>query len=230
MSELIDITGWQFEHCQAIRYVPHSKFSGASYIFRCECGKEFEAPSVSVRRGQIKSCGCVNRREIKEKATIHGYYKHPIYSALTHMKQRCYNPKCREYERYGGRGITVCDEWLENPINFINWSFTNGWEKGLTIDRIDNDGNYTPENCRWTTWKVNESNTVRNRYVIYQDEEITISEFARRIGRSPSFVRYRLVNQNMPVEKIAKWNTDEWGKINKEYSLPRKREKIAEAT
>ena len=78
------------------------------------------------------------------------------------MKVRCYNPRDKHYERYGGRGITVCDEWLNNFPAFYKWSIQNGYRQGLTIDRIDNDGNYCPENCRWTTYSVQNSNTSRN--------------------------------------------------------------------
>ena len=88
----------------------------------------------------------------------HGYCKHRLYGLWCDMKKRCYNKTFKQYKDYGGRGIKVCDEWM-NPKVFIDWGKSNGWERGLEIDRIDNDGNYEPDNCRFVTAQVNNCNT-----------------------------------------------------------------------
>ena len=193
MPELIDITDVQFEHCVALRYVCGGK-QGAKFLCRCECGKEFVARSVDLRKGRVKSCGCVNRRELINKNTKHGYHDHPIYFALSHIKQRCCNPKCAEYQNYGGRGITVCDEWLNNPKSFIDWSIQNGWRKGLTIDRIDNDKGYEPSNCRWVDMNVQENNKRNNHFLEYKGRRLTISQWSKEIGISRDSINYRILN------------------------------------
>lgn len=200
MAELIDISGMEFERCVALKHVSGGR-CGAKYLFRCECGKQFVARSNDVRKGRVKSCGCVNRREVKEKTTKHGFYKHPIYQAWSHIKQRCYNPNCKEYEHYGGRGITMCDDWLNNPVEFINWSFDNGWEKGLTIDRIDNDKGYYPDNCRWVSMEVQENNKSDNHYYLYNGESKTLSQIARENNVSRNSLYYRVNVKNMSIEK-----------------------------
>lgn len=88
----------------------------------------------------------------------HGYSNHILYKKWENMKTRCLNQKVKEYKNYGGRGICICDEWLNSPKSFIEWGMKNGYEDGLTIDRINNDGNYEPSNCRWVTKKVQQRN------------------------------------------------------------------------
>ncbi len=93
----------------------------------------------------------------------HGMSNHPLYRLWGHVKERCDNPKSKSYYRYGGRGIVVCNEWINNPKLFIEWSLENGYKKGLEIDRIDNDKGYSPENCRFVTREINNLNRGLNR-------------------------------------------------------------------
>ena len=123
-------------------------------LYECQyCGKEFEAHKQSIKNGNTKSCGCQSTKYNNP----HGLAQHRLYSIWTGMKTRCYNPNMKRYTEYGGRGIQVCERWLDVG-NFIEDMYPS-FEEGLTLDRIDVDGNYEPDNCRWTTQNVQAQNT-----------------------------------------------------------------------
>jgi hypothetical protein len=116
------------------------------------------------------------------------------------MMSRCYNPKTERYPRYGGRGITICDEWLHNFPAFRDWAFANGYEEGLTIDRIDVNGNYCPENCRWATTSDQMKNTSTNRYLTLNGETHTLSDWSRLTGIHATTISNR-INRGWSLEK-----------------------------
>lgn len=127
-------------------------------IYQCQyCGKEFEGSVYDVKRGNIRSCGCLSTQKLIERNTSHGLGKHPMYQTWYNMKARCYNPKDYYYKDYGGRGIQVCDRWLDIN-NFIEDMYPS-CQEGLTLDRIDVNGNYEPDNCRWTDANTQARNT-----------------------------------------------------------------------
>ena len=126
-------------------------------LYKCGfCEREFKADIQSINQGKTKSCGCYNI----SKRFKHGLVGTRIYSIWIDIKSRVFNSKNKSYKDYGGRGITICDDWLD-VRNFYNWAMSNGYEEELSIDRIDNDGNYEPSNCRWTTQNIQ----ARNRRV-----------------------------------------------------------------
>ena len=120
-------------------------------LYKCGlCGEEFRTHIKNVKNGNTKSCGCYQKRRTSESHKTHGLKNTRLYSIWRNMKGRTLNPKNKAYPNYGGRGITICDEWLDVQ-NFYDWAMSNGYSDELSIDRIESDGNYEPSNCRWTT-------------------------------------------------------------------------------
>lgn len=156
------------------------------YLCKCDCGNETVVLGESLRAGKTKSCGCYN----DEKAVTHGMRKSKLYEVWRTMKKRCEKPGFPYYERYGGRGIKICEEW-QDKSNFFDWAMQNGYEEGLQIDRIDNDGDYCPENCRWVTPKVNSRNTCRTVFITYRGETKSLQEWAEIMGIHPETLRSR---------------------------------------
>lgn len=161
MRKIIDITGNKYNMLTVLRYDHSSDDKGRSYwLCKCDCGNEKVILSDSLKNGNTKSCGCLK----KQNNQTNGLWNTRIYNIWRNMKGRCYNPKSyKNYKHYGGRGIKVCDEWLNDFKSFYNWSITHGYRDDLTIDRIDVNGNYEPSNCRWITMQEQNRNKRSNK-------------------------------------------------------------------
>ena len=145
----------------------------------------------------------MNAQQINEKQPYpykHGLASHPLHAVWDRMKRRCYNPRYEHFERYGGRGITVCDEWRDDFKAFYDWAVSNGYENGLTLDRADNDGNYTPDNCRWVTQKEQSNNRASCRMITRDGITKTVTEWAESLGIKPATLYARLF--------VYKWEID----------------------
>lgn len=142
------------------RYVWENKQKVEFGLFECECGNLKEIPIRSVRSENAKSCGCYAREQRLKASIKHGYSKHPLYGVWENMKARCFRENNKTYKNYGGRGITICDEWLSAKA-FCEWGISNGYEEGLHLDRINNNGDYCPENCHFI--KQSQNNGVGKR-------------------------------------------------------------------
>lgn len=162
--EAFDLSGQIFGRLMAIERAENDKHGNHYWTCRCQCGKVKRISQSSLTRGLTKSCGCLQRKISKEvnknnkNPVTHGLSRENLYRRFHGMKSRCYNPNNTAYHNYGGRGIKICDEWLNDFESFYVWAIENGYREDLTIDRINNDGNYEPSNCRWTTRKVQQNN------------------------------------------------------------------------
>lgn len=155
VSRLIDLTGQRFGRLSVIERAPNSPGGSAMWRCKCDCGKETITTTAKLRNGHTRSCGCLGLEHATQAKIKHGATHERLYNVWAAMKQRCYNPHKDGYKYYGGKGVTICDEWREDYAEFKAWAYANGYEPGLTIDRIDSNGNYEPSNCRWVTFAEN---------------------------------------------------------------------------
>lgn len=181
-----DLTGKRFGMLLVIgKDKTRDKTGCIRYICRCDCGNEVSVRSSSLNDGNTSVCGCrLYDTGEKQRTYKHGMSGDRLYSIWLDMRDRCNNSKVDSYKHYGGRGIKVCDEWNASDgfIPFRDWALSNNYDDKLTIDRIDNNKGYFPDNCRWVTIKEQALNTRRNHRITFNGKTLTISEWAEEFG------------------------------------------------
>ena len=167
---------------------------------RCECGNITYLPTFALTGNHTKSCGCLKGDNFCHIRQNHKLTNTRLYSILIDIKKRCYNSNFKYYCNYGGRGITICDNWKNDFLAFYNWSMKNGYQENLSIDRINNDGNYEPSNCRWVDRITQGNNKRNNHFLTFNGKTLTIAQWSREIGIPEKNIDSRL-RLNWSVEK-----------------------------
>ncbi len=190
-KRIIHLQGQRFGRLVVIEFSNLDPNRGAFWLCRCDCGKTKAIRGTSLRQGVSKSCGCRGGK------WRHGKCESRVYKVWNNMVGRCYCPSTRRFDRYGGRGISVCDRWRD----FLNFYADMGDPPdGLTLNRIDNDGNYEPGNCRWATWSQQMLNTSQNE-LTHKGITLTVKQWANRIGVKYKTLHRRLHHYHWSVER-----------------------------
>lgn len=196
MSKMRDLTGKKFGKLTVINRVDN-KGEKVCWLCKCDCGNETCVTTSNLVTGHIKSCGCGHCK--------HGYAKNNeknrLYSIWRHMIERCYREDTNGFSQYGGRGITVCEEWRKDVSLFISWAIENGYKDNLSIDRMDNDKGYSPENCRWVS-QSEQCNNKRNNIVIeYKGKKQTLTQWCEDL-KVPFNLAQKRYHRGWEVDRI----------------------------
>lgn len=165
-------------------------------LAKCICGKEQPYVLMNILKEKSKSCGCM---AVRPKS--HGMSNHILYSLFYGIRDRCYNVNCKAYDRYGGRGIKICNQWLNNPVLFIEWALSNGYKKGLSIERKKNDGDYEPSNCTWATDKEQCRHRSSNKVIEFNGQSKSVAEWAEEVQLPLHTLYKRLNSLKWPIDK-----------------------------
>lgn len=190
-KKVTDMVGKKFSRLTVIEETNKRDVSGnIFYLCRCDCGNEHVATGYNLRSGNVRSCGCLNRDIITKFGNA--VYKEKLYSVWMSMKSRCACPTDKAYQNYGARGIAVCERWKNDYGEFKKWAYSSGYKPKLWIDRINVDGNYCPENCKWATPKEQQRNKRNNTILNIGGTEKCVAEWAEIAGMSRATFERRL--------------------------------------
>lgn len=196
-----DLTGQKFGRLTVIKRGENTNLGLARWVCKCDCGNEALVPGSSLRNGHTTSCGCYKQEVVKTCSITHGMRHTRIYGIWTDIKSRCYNPNTNRHNVYFDRNIEMCEEWNSDFQCFYDWSMANGYTDELTIDRIDNDKGYSPDNCRWITNKENARNKRNNRYITYKGKTQCLSAWCEELGLNYKRVHAKIVYQGFDIER-----------------------------
>lgn len=203
MSKFIDLTGKRFNKLTVLNRIP-TKDGITRWECVCDCGNITNVRGSNLKNGSVKSCGCL----IYEKHNTSHMSHTRLGNIYYDMKNRCTNPKDRAYSRYGGRGITICDEWLKSD-NFFKWALDNGYKDGLTLDRIDNNKGYSPENCRWATAKEQANNRRSCVMITYNGKTQNLMQWCEELELDYKLIHNRIHKLKWSFEKAVSEPVDE---------------------
>lgn len=195
MQRVKDLTGQKFGRLEVIG-IDDNGDRKTNWICQCDCGAIKSVRSDSLQNGAVKSCGCLKKEQDRQNLTKHHSHKQSgtrLYQIWVGLKGRCQNENNARYSNYGGRGISVCEEWNKSFQAFYDWSLENGYDETLTIDRIDNDGNYAPANCRWATIEEQCNNRRTNVVIKIGNAEKTLTQWCDifEVDYKTIYARYR---------------------------------------
>ena len=191
MSIRKDLSGKSFANLKVLKIAQDEKYKKKKWLCQCKCGELIIVESNNLISGHTKSCKKCSIKNKSEKSKIHGMTNTKLYGVWNGMINRCENPNTTAYKDYGKKGISVCEEW-HNASIFFEWAIKNGYKEGLQIDRINTQGNYCAENCRWVDRIQNANNKTNNKYIEYNGETKTMAEWARYFG-----VNYKNLSRNL---------------------------------
>lgn len=199
----IDLTGQKFGRLRVIQYAGKNKRGTRVWLCECDCGNTTSVVTGSLVNGDTQSCGCIHSEMIRQRLFKHGQTDSPMYKEWQSIKRRCYNPNAINYDRYGARGIAVCDEWRDDFQAFYDdvSHLPHFEEPGYSLDRINNDGNYEPENVRWASRIEQANNKRNNRRITYMGETHTLAEWSRILNIKYSILHDRLYRYGWSVER-----------------------------
>lgn len=200
-----DLTGQRFGRLTVLHrgedQVDPSGKRHTTWVCQCDCGNQSTVITDALLRGRTKSCGCWRKQYLSQSKSTHAESDSPLYGVWCNIKQRCLCPTCHAYPYYGGRGITVCEEWRNSFEVFRDWAYANGYRSGLTIDRINVNGNYEPDNCTWVTRRAQANNRRSNVLLTYNGETHNLMEWAEKLHKNYKTLHTRL-SVGWSVERI----------------------------
>ena len=195
----INIIGQKFGRLTVLSF-SHSKKYNKYYLCKCTCGNTKIILKGSLLSGKTLSCGCFQKEQASKANTLPGDHSR-LHAILSGMISRCEDPNSNRFYRYGARGITVCNDWKNDPESFCLWALSNGYAPGLTIDRIDNNKGYSPDNCRWVTAFEQSRNTSKNVLITYKGKTQILKDWARELGIKNTTLHNRINYYGWSVEK-----------------------------
>ena len=194
--------GTRFGNLTVIRKSEKKLYArGTCWVCRCSCGNTLVCWGTRLRAGKHTQCGCRTSEIISRGRTVHGLSYTRIYRILKGMIQRCENPNHDNYPRYGGRGISVYPAWRSDPKKFVRWSTKHGYRDGLTIDRINNNKSYSPENCRWNDPLTQARNRGNNHSITWRGKTKTVAEWSEITGIKYHTINKRIIKYGWGVEE-----------------------------
>ena len=197
MGKLVDLVGMKYHRLTVASRAPNKR-TAAAWNCVCECGGEVVVTGTDLRNGHAKSCGCFKREAAIASRRTHGASGTPTYAAWKSMKKRCSNQANADFKHYGGRSITVCERWLNSFENFLE-DMGERPKAGFSIDRLDNNGDYTPENCTWRTQTEQCNNKRNNVLLTHNGKTQTMTQWAREVGST---------RQKFSKRKKAGWSDE----------------------
>lgn len=201
MADRMNLTGKRFGYLTVLHEIPSSSKGNVMWLCKCDCGNETTATSNKLSCGGKLSCGCLRIERRKAALTKHGSKHTALYRVWRNMKTRCYCPNNKCYKYYGERGITVCEEWRNDFSSFKKWAENNGYRSDLTIDRIDNNKGYSPENCRWVDMKEQNNNKIGIRKYEIDGKFYSLQEVCEKYNISRGRLYYRLKLNNSDITR-----------------------------